>query len=204
MLIMPETVYLIGCGGHARSVADVLLANDPSTEIVFVDENARMGEKILGHTVCKKLPPDACYVHIALGDSLIREQKFLVGQLTIISKDCYVSPSACMGDGVFIGHSAHIGPEAKIGDGCIINTRSIIEHECQVGAFSHISVNTTLLGRAIVGSRVFVGAGSIIRNSIKICNDVTIGAGAVVVKDITIPGVYIGTPARLLKLHQVG
>jgi acetyltransferase-like isoleucine patch superfamily enzyme len=31
---------------------------------------------------------------------------------------------------------------------------------------------------------------------------VVIGAGAVVTKDITVPGIYAGNPARLLRSHS--
>jgi acetyltransferase-like isoleucine patch superfamily enzyme len=34
---------------------------------------------------------------------------------------------------------------------------------------------------------------------VNICDHVVVGAGSVVTKDITIPGVYAGNPARLLR-----
>jgi acetyltransferase-like isoleucine patch superfamily enzyme len=34
---------------------------------------------------------------------------------------------------------------------------------------------------------------------VTICDQVVIGAGAVVTKDITVPGIYAGNPARLLR-----
>ena len=48
-------VVILGCGGHARSVADVLLDLHADAEVVFVDENAAEGERILG---CAE-PPEA-------------------------------------------------------------------------------------------------------------------------------------------------
>jgi len=49
-----------------------------------------------------------------------------------------------------------------------------------------------------VGNQVSVGTNSTIL-PVTICDQVVIGAGAVVTKDITIPGIYAGNPARLLR-----
>jgi len=198
---MPKLIYLLGCGGHARSVADVLQNNDPEVELIFIDQNARDNEIIMGYKVLKNLPVDAHNLHVASGDSKIRERDFSNRCITIISKDAYVSNTATILDGVFIGHFAYIGPEAKIGDGCILNTRSIIEHEVHVGSFCHISVNSTLCGRVVIGSHVFVGANTVIKDKICICDDVIIGAGSTVVADIVHPGVYVGNPARFLRKY---
>jgi serine acetyltransferase len=59
---------------------------------------------------------------------------------------------------------------------------------------------------ALPGSRSFGGQPSWVimyTNAtvlpVTICDHVVIGAGAVVTKDITVPGFYVGNPARLLR-----
>ena len=47
-----------------------------------------------------------------------------------------------------------------------------------------------------IGDNTWIGAGATISNNIHICEGCMIGAGAVVVKDIDLPGTYIGVPAR--------
>jgi acetyltransferase-like isoleucine patch superfamily enzyme len=49
-----------------------------------------------------------------------------------------------------------------------------------------------------VGSRVSIGTNATIL-PVSICDRVVIGAGAVVTRDITVPGIYVGNPARLLR-----
>lgn len=58
--------------------------------------------------------------------------------------------------------------------------------------------------RLIIGNRVVIGTGSVLltplRESAEICSDVVIGANSVVTKSIADPGVYAGTPAKMIRL----
>lgn len=49
-----------------------------------------------------------------------------------------------------------------------------------------------------IGNRVSIGSNATIL-PVQICDDTVIGAGAVVTRDIHIPGVYAGNPARKLR-----
>lgn len=196
---MKKMLYLLGCGGHAKSIADVLLFNNPKTEIVFVDENARPNEKIEGFDVLKSAPYEQGVFFPAFGDNAKREQFWSPKCPTIQSKDAYVSASAQVGTGNFIAHRAHIGPQAVIGNGCILNTSCVVEHEVHIGDFTHISVGSVVCGRSRIGNHVFLGAKSVVKDKVSICDHVVIGCGGVVIRDITEPGVYVGCPVRRIK-----
>lgn len=203
----PIGLWIIGFGGHARSVADVALASG-FRQLLFLDDNARPGEKFLDFDVLKSAPgslPTGWSVFPAAGESLSRER-----QCEQVVKNGWplatiVAPTATLGigcriqPGSMIAHHAHIGPMAIIGTGSIINTGAIVEHESVVGDYSHISVHATVAGRSHLGKRVFVGAGATIIDAINICDDVTIGAGGCAVADIIASGIYTGVPARRLK-----
>lgn len=201
-------MIIIGCGGHARSVADIALDNDPETELVFYDENAQIGETMFPNNgAYRVLPLSDLKTHnlsnyfIAIGDNKNRktyaESYPESGVCSIISKRAYLSKYSRIGKGCFVGNQAHLGPEARIGNYCIINNGAIIEHEVVVGDYSHVSVNSTVCGRCKIGNECFIGAGAVIKDGIKICDNVTVGANAVVVKDILKPGVYFGNPAHV-------
>jgi len=49
-----------------------------------------------------------------------------------------------------------------------------------------------------VGNHVSIGSNATIL-PVSICNDAVIGAGSVVTKNITVPGVYAGNPAKLIR-----
>ncbi len=200
---MKQTLVIMGCGGHARSVADVAIHCGYS-DFVFVDEHAREHEFCLDFPVNRQAPSviEACF--IAYGDTYQRKEAinhvlgFQWPLVTIFSPHATRGVGSSFQWGTIVAHHAHIGPMASIGMGCIINTGAIIEHDCQVGDFSHVSVNATLAGRVIIGQHVLIGAGAVVRDRVVIGDYVTVGAGATVVHDLLTPGVYVGTPARLM------
>ncbi|RWL96671.1 NeuD/PglB/VioB family sugar acetyltransferase [Mesorhizobium sp.] len=197
-------IYVLGFGGHARSVADIALAAGIKN-LIFVDGNVQPGEGFAGFPAITTLPMrliPGWSVFPALGDNLSRKAAYnqqIASIATLISPSATVGVRAQVGEGALVGHHAHVGPAALIGRGVIVNTGAVVEHDCQVGDFSHISVNSTVAGRVRIGSNVFVGAGATVIDKVSICNDVMIGAGATVVGDIISPGTYVGTPARPLK-----
>ncbi len=195
-----KLLVIFGCGGHARSLADVALANRMS-RLIFIDENARENEKLFGFDVLTQFneQEDAYYI-AAIGDNQQRAKKFATLDpkkiIALISNHAYVGINANIGAGVLVAHGAHIGPNASIGENTIINTHAIIEHDVVIGKHCHISVNSVVAGKSQIGDYVMLGTDATVIDNIMICSNVTIGAGAVVVDDIHEPGVYVGVPAR--------
>lgn len=197
-------VVIFGCGGHARSVADILISSTPDIEIIFIDDNASENEKIWRfetNTAYQVKEEDNLF--FANGDNFQRMsnyKKFTDNKIiSIISGTAYIGINASIGKGSFVGNFCHIGPEAKIGENTIVNNGALIEHEAKIGAHCHIGPNATISGRSIIGDLVFIGVGAIVIDKIKICSNVIVGAGTTVIKDITIPGTYAGCPARKIR-----
>ncbi|MDR1484375.1 MAG: NeuD/PglB/VioB family sugar acetyltransferase [Planctomycetaceae bacterium] len=190
---------IIGCGGHARSVADVILANGDNF-LCFVDNNARPDEVIYGHPVLTTLPSEATRFHIAIGDNRRRSELALcyntLQYSSVIASTATHGFQITIASGCFIAHRVHLGPETQIEEGTIINTGSVIEHEVSIGSFCHIAPHSTICGRTRIGHNVFIGAGSVIIDNISICDNVVIGANSTVIKNIDQPGVYIGSPVQ--------
>ncbi|HSW69971.1 MAG TPA: NeuD/PglB/VioB family sugar acetyltransferase [Gammaproteobacteria bacterium] len=201
MLNNKKSLVIYGCGGHARSVADIALANGIE-HLIFVDDHARPGEKMFDFDVVKNISPGPdipCI--IALGDGEQRAALFKTLEkkvVSLISNHSHIGKNAQIGQGVFVGNGAHIGPNAKIGVNTIINTHCVVEHDCVIGRHSHISVNSIVAGKCEIGDFVMIGAGATVIDGIKICSNVMVGGGAAVVCDITEPGTYVGVPAKKL------
>lgn len=194
--------WVYGCGGHARSVCDVIKNMNPHSEIVMFDPSAQNGEIIMGIRSENKLGNKNNINIFAVGDNFLRKNLFEQDNeytVVIIAKNAYVSENAVIKKGTFVGDFAHVGPECIINENCIINTAANIEHECIIGAHSHIAPHACICGRSKIGNEVFIGAGAVVIDKIQICSNVIIGAGATVISDITIPGVYAGVPVKKIK-----
>jgi len=200
-------IVICGFGGHARSVADVACSLGIAN-LIFVDENAADGETFYGFPVYKNFPeqlPEGWAAFPASGNNATRLSQIAMLEewhwpvYTIISATATIGINTTVGAGTFIGHHSHVGPNTTIGKGCIMNTGSITEHDCNVGDFTHISIGARIAGKTRIGSHCFIGAGSVVIDGIKVTNKVTLGANGCIVKDIDESGVYVGTPARIIK-----
>jgi acetyltransferase-like isoleucine patch superfamily enzyme len=83
-----------------------------------------------------------------------------------------------------------------IGDDCFISHGAMFVNDL-------FSAGCPAKGRELwrstkIGNEVSIGTNATIL-PVTICDRVVIGAGAVVTKDITVPGIYAGNPARLLR-----
>lgn len=193
---------ILGCGGHARSVADIALHNG-FTDLIFVDDKAEKDEHIFDFPVRDSYSISfEDNIFIAIGDNIKRLEMSLkwcqFNIISITSKHIHLGQKSIISKGTFVGNYVHIGPEVFIGEGCIINNGAVIEHEVQIGRFSHIGPNATVSGRSQLGENVFIGVGATVIDSIAICSNVIVGAGSTVIKNITEPGTYVGSPARKL------
>jgi acetyltransferase-like isoleucine patch superfamily enzyme len=120
-----------------------------------------------------------------------------------------------LGDRVFVGPFVEIQKGVVIGAGTRIQSHSFIcelvtiGNQCFVGhgvmfindRFSNggpARGDRSLWCTTKIGDNVSIGSNATIM-PVSICNNVVIGAGSVVTKDIVIPGVYAGNPARLLR-----
>ena len=202
---MEKTLVIHGCGGHARSVASAVKGQ---WNVVFVDDNARPGEIILGCPVYPSLDrvPDAngAAHHVALGK--LAEKKALFESLraagrflpVLIAPGAVVAEGATIGDGTFVGVGAYIGPRARIGANTIVNTHAVVEHDAVVGDHTHVSINAAVAGYSRIGSEVMIGAGATVIDKLSVGDRIVVGAGAAVIRDLTESGTYVGVPAKRL------
>lgn len=211
---MSKQVVIIGAGGHAKVIADII---QKSGDIVygFLDDNLKKGTvianderlKVIGDFNTRfTLPithPDLEFI-IAIGDNKRREE---IAEKNVPNMKYYtaIHPSANIGidvsieEGTAIMANACINSSSKIGKHCIINTGAIIEHDNQIADYVHISPNATLCGTVKVGKLTHIGAGVTVKNNIYITSNCIIGAGAVVVKNIEEEATYVGMPAQIMR-----
>ena len=191
-------VVILGAGGHARVIADIIEA-EGNKVIAFLDDDLSIAD-VKGPISDYKKYPNAEFV-IGIGSVDAREElsKLPVKWHTAIHPSAIISKSVKIGEGTVVMHRVVINARTSVGRHAIINTGAIVEHDNKISDFAHISVGVNLGGTVSVGKRSWIGIGSTVKQSVVVGDDVFIGAGALVIKDISKPGTYIGVPAHLME-----
>ncbi len=207
---MNKSVILIGLGGHASVLLDILALNHIRC-VGYIDS------KNTGHCDLEYLGTDEIFLdsnrHVGVGlingvgtikSCALRNAVYLKYKQAGFEFVCLVHPSAIMSstarfaEGVQVCARSTIQPYACIGENAIINTGAIVEHHASVGRHSHIAPAAVICGSAVVGEQVLIGAGAVVLPGVKIASHSVIGAGAVIHRDISHAGIYVGNPHREL------
>lgn len=206
-------VVVIGAGGHAKVVIDIL-KSDPTVCLAGCTTKAPGSEvsgiPILGDdSVLPRLYKEGVqHAFVAIGDNWLREK--LCRQTTeagfelvnAISPRAFIAESATLGSGIAVMAGAVIHAEAHIGDYAVINTNASVDHECRIGTACHIAPGSTLSGNVTVGTGTLLGTGTKVIDGIRIGEWSVVGAGATVVRDIPDDCTAVGVPARVIKRRQ--
>lgn len=203
---MKERVIVLGAGGHARVVIEILEERE-EFEIAGCVSRERGGDT-LGYPILggdEMLP--ALYAQglrkafVAIGENRVRravmERAAAAGfdLINAVSRRAVVSPRARLGCGVAVMPGAVVNVMSRIGDGAIINTGATVDHDCDIGRWAHVAPGTNLAGGAVIGEGVFLGIGSRVLPCVTVGAWTTVGAGAVVIADLPGGVTALGVPA---------
>jgi UDP-perosamine 4-acetyltransferase len=206
-------VILLGSGGHAKVIIDMLLdRNDCRLAgcVTFETDAADLlGLPILGNddALGGLFASGLRHVFVAIGDNRVRAERlkhvrglgFTI--VNAISRHATVSSRATLGQGVAIMPGAVINVDTIVEDGAIINTGATVDHDCRIGACAHIAPGTHLAGNVTIGEGTFLGVGTSVIPRRAIGAWSTIGAGSAIVRDIGDRVTAVGVPARVIKRH---
>ena len=209
-------VVVLGAGGHARVLIDVLEAQGGATIVGLLDADARRwGTEMSGCFIRggdDRLPELAAAgaTHFAvgvagIGPGPLRARLFQSAierglvPLTVVHPSARVSPRAVLEAGAQVFPGAIVNAGARIGANAIVKAGALVEHDGQVGAAAHVASGACLAGGVTVGAGAFVGAGATVIQGIRIGAAAFVAAGAVVVRDVPENALVAGVPARILK-----
>ncbi|KAA0890488.1 acetyltransferase [Oryzomonas rubra] len=208
-----DRVVVIGGGGHAKVLICVLKKSgyDIAGYTDRQDKGLILGAPYLGDDsiLAEMIRKDAaCRAIIGIGkidasDRRIRLQNELLALgyefPPVVSPHAVVNEEVRLGAGTAVLDGVVVNSGSQIGRACILNTNSTVEHDCRIGDNVHIAPGVTLSGGVGVGDNCLIGTGANVIQGVGICPNCLIGAGSTVVKDITIPGTYVGNPAKRIR-----
>ncbi|UKS24986.1 acetyltransferase [Paenibacillus sp. HWE-109] len=203
-----EKVVIIGGGGHAKVIIDIIQSTGTYEVIGFtspIDVEKSLccvpylgNDSILPSLLKKKIKS----FFVAIGENKLRKKLFeeLVAlgfaPINAISPFAHISSYAALGKGVVVMPGAVVSTGAVIGDNVIINTLAGIDHECDISSHVHVAPGASLAGCIKIGEGTFIGVGTKIIPEIKIGEWAVIGAGSVVISDIPANAKVVGVPAK--------
>lgn len=206
-------IVVIGGGGHAKVLIGLL--KKTGWEILgFTDTQGRgpvLGVPCLGgdaelRAIIAEHPRCSAVVGVGKVDaSDVRER--LGRELLALGFACpvIVSPYAVVNEEVRFGAGTAVFDGVVVnsgtvtGDHCILNTNCTVEHDCRLGSNVHVAPGAVLSGGVTVGDGCLIGAGATVIQDVVLCAGSLIGAGSTVAGEISVPGVYAGSPARRIK-----
>jgi acetyltransferase-like isoleucine patch superfamily enzyme len=123
--------------------------------------------------------------------------------------NCSIGNNCFIGPFTEIQGEVHIGNKTKVQSHSFICSLVTIGDDCFIGHGVMFVNDLFSSGKPAggdqskwkstrIGHNVSIGSNATIL-PVSICNNVVIGAGAVVTKNINVPGVYAGNPARKLR-----
>jgi sugar O-acyltransferase (sialic acid O-acetyltransferase NeuD family) len=167
-------IVLIGAGGHARNVFEMIIALGHSL-IGYVDVRQNGWFSVPRYE--SEAEMDALGVDfgvaLGIGGVTVNELRKRVSLLmryrdrgcaapSLVHPQAYVSKSAVLKDGCHIMAGAKLQASCRIGRGAIVNTGAIVEHETIVNDGVHVAPGAILLGNVTVGAYAMIGAGAVV------------------------------------------
>jgi len=206
-----ETLYIIGAGGQAGKAT--VLAEILGYKLLGFICNEEKGTLKHGYSIVSTMQEiesllsyEINNMYIGIGEPFVRKQLWhQIENLQNINfpilahPSSYISKTAHLNSGSFVGVHSIIEHQAEIGHHCLIDSAAIIEHNCKIGDFVNVSPSASLAGNVIIGDGTIIGINATIKENIKIGSNVVVGAGAVVVNDIPDNAVVYGVPARITR-----
>lgn len=206
-------VLIIGSGGHAPVVADILSMDERYSVHGFTDaDKVRWGTEVMGYPV---LGGDdyadavirSCEYAVILGIGDIEMRRVLIDRfdgnganwVSAIHPGACVSSHSTLGKGIVMVAGSIVNCMADVGDHDIINTNASVGHDCVVGSNVHVASGSVLGGTSRIGDDCMLGLGCRVIPLVTIGEGSTVGAGAVVVEDVLAGRLVVGVPARVVR-----
>lgn len=207
-----KNVLIVGSGGHAKCVIDILQAMQEYSILGCVADDSDPGRSVLGVPIVgtlaalKQFSPGDYKVAIGVGGwKDINERKRLFDQvislgfsvISPIHPEARIAPSAQIGMGATIYAGVDIGPDVHIRKNVMVGTASYISHETIVEEHTLISAGVNVGGNAVVGAGCLIAIGATVASRVRIGDGTLIAAGAVVVGDTPPFSRVMGVPAKV-------
>lgn len=196
----PMAIVIYGCGGHGKSVADLLHALGSYRIVGFIDDGVPVGEVVMGYPVlgggeqlsvlASQGVRQAVNAVGGIGNLEIRLRVFerlaaaSFANPAVVHPKAFLEPGARLEAGVQVFPFAYVGSDVRVGFGSIINTGAIVSHDCVIEAYANVSPGATLAGGVRIGQGALIGMRATVNLLVNVGAGARLGNGATVKTDV--------------------
>lgn len=219
---MSKKLIIIGGRGKGEQIFDCVTDNrnnfgDTEYDVVgFLNDFET--EKICGLDILGKLDDIENFIHQdyyfcfaihpighnQLVSKLIKRLNIPDRKLAkIVSKRAFISHTSNIGPGAVVLAFAYISLHVQIGKCAMVMAKVAVGHNSIIGECSFLGAGSTLGSNVKMGASSSVGIGATILEGRSLGDCSILGAGSMLLKDIPSNQIFVGNPAKFLKLlHQ--
>ncbi len=203
----PRAVGILGAGGHARVLVDLMRETDGALQPVAAFDDSPsapadvLGVPVAGHSDLMAELQERGVTQAALGVGAVTRNQLRVTLFerlrsmgfelpALVHPRSLIEASAVIADGAQIFAGAIVGSNVRIGTNAIVNSGVVVSHDCVIGDHVHLTPGCTLAGNVKVGAGSVIGMGVTIYLGVEIGSNVTIANGAHVMTNVA-DGEYV-------------
>ena len=207
-----QRIVLIGGGGHAKVLAEVIRSMGAAFELIGFVDPLPCSETVSALNL-RRIGDDSALADLngvdlaamgvgAVGVSPLR--RTLTQRIEamgfrfppLVHARGIVSSSASLEDGAVVMAGAIVQAAARLGRHTVVNSGAIVEHDVSLGEFAQVAPGAAVGGGAIIGKDCYLGLGARVRDHVVIGAGVLVAMGAVVVSNVREGMSVRGVPAR--------
>lgn len=210
---MAKPLVMLGAGGHASVLAELLLTENRQIIAVVSPEPIKANSPLTGlkciandNKLLTSYSPEQVELVNGIGSipgSNLRLKLFNYFSekgyrfASVLSPQANISKYINLAEGVQVMKGALIQTNVSIGKNTIINTGVIVDHDCKIGCHNHIAPGAVLCGGVITAQQVHIGTGANVTQGISIGENAVVGAGVSIVRNVITNQIIIPAPNRV-------
>jgi sugar O-acyltransferase (sialic acid O-acetyltransferase NeuD family) len=103
---------------------------------------------------------------------------------TVIHPSAQISPTATIGNGVYVAANSVVSTSARIYDHVVVNFSVTVGHDSQIGAHTFLNPGARISGNVSIGQRALIGANAVVFQGRRVGDDSLVDALTYVDRDI--------------------